>query len=141
MSDHEHSHEHTGQGGHGGQAHAHPGMSYEKTFVTLLVLLGISIIGPEIGIKWLTLVTAFGIAVVKAYLVASNFMHLNVEKRYVAYLLLTALALMTLFYAGVAPDVMNHRGRGWENVAAQGEVERALEATKSAGAAHGADHH
>ena len=50
-----------------------------------------------IGIKWLTLVTAFGIAVVKAYLVAANFMHLKVEKKYVVYLLLTALAFMFLF--------------------------------------------
>jgi hypothetical protein len=78
------------------------------------------------------LLTAFGIAIVKAYLVAANFMHLNIEKRYVSYLLLTALAFMMLFYAGVSPDVMNHRGRQWENVAAQQEVERALAAERAA---------
>ena len=62
----------------------------------------------------------------KAYLVAANFMHLNVEKKYVVYLLLTALAFMFLFYAGVSPDVMQHRGRHWENVAAQEWSKKAL---------------
>jgi caa(3)-type oxidase subunit IV len=106
----------------------------------LLALFLVSIAGPEIGIKWLTLVTAFGIAVVKAYLVASHFMHLNVEKKYVGYLLLTAVAFMFLFYAGVAPDVMNHRGRRWENVAAMSETERALKAQAS-DKAHGIQPH
>jgi hypothetical protein len=88
------------------------------------------------------LVTAFGIAVIKAYLVASNFMHLNVEKKYVGYLLLTALAFMFLFYAGVAPDVMNHRGRRWENVAAMNETARALKAhaLNPGHGEHGAEH-
>ena len=97
----------------------------------MILLFMISFVGPFIGealhMKWLTLVTAFGIAVVKAYLVAANFMHLKVEKKFVTYLLLVALAFMFLFYAGVSPDVMKHRGRNWENVAAQDEVERALE--------------
>jgi caa(3)-type oxidase subunit IV len=138
MSDHAHAHDHKGHGGHGhghGE-HAHHGPSYEKTFITLLVLLVISVAGPEIGIKWLTLVTAFGIAIVKAYLVASRFMHLNIEKKIVSYLLLAALALLLLFYAGVSPDVMKHRGNNWENVAAQDEVDRA-----TTEALHATPHH
>jgi caa(3)-type oxidase subunit IV len=109
---HDHAH------GAAGHDHGHH-TDYFKVYYTLLALLCVSIAGPMIGIKWLTLVTAFGIAVVKAYLVAANFMHLKVEKKYVVYLLLTALAFMFLFYAGVSPDVMHHRGRQWENVAAQ----------------------
>jgi len=137
MSDHGHAHEHKGHGGHGhGGDHAHHGPSYEKTFATLLVLLVISVIGPEIGIKWLTLVTAFGIAIVKAYLVASRFMHLNIEKKIVSYLLLAAVAFLFLFYAGVAPDVMKHRGNNWENVAAQDEVDRAMTEAQHAPHAH-----
>jgi caa(3)-type oxidase subunit IV len=137
MSDHGHAHDHKGHGGHGHDAaHAHHGPSYEKTFATLLVLLVISVIGPEIGIKWLTLVTAFGIAIVKAYLVASRFMHLNIEKKIVSYLLLAALAFLFLFFAGVAPDVMKHRGNNWENVAAQDEVERATIESHNAPHAH-----
>jgi caa(3)-type oxidase subunit IV len=142
MSEHAHAHDDKGHGGHGHDAGghgghgAHVGPSYEKTFITLLVLLTVSVIGPEIGIKWLTLVTAFGIAVVKAYLVASRFMHLNIEKKIVSYLLLAALALLLLFYAGVAPDVMKHRGNNWENVAAQDEVERATTEAHNAPHAH-----
>ncbi|MDD9933015.1 MAG: cytochrome C oxidase subunit IV family protein [Myxococcales bacterium] len=108
---------------------------YMKIYWILMVLFIISCLGPEIGVKWLTLITAFGIAVVKAYLVAAHFMHLNIEKKYVNYLLLTAVAFMFLFYAGTAPDVMKHSGRQWENVAAQEEVKRAL-----AEAEEGGDH-
>lgn len=119
--DHAHVHAHDA----GGHDHGHH-TNYIKVYFVLLALLSVSIAGPMIGIKWLTLITAFGIAVVKAYLVAANFMHLKVEKKYVVYLLLTALAFMFLFYAGVSPDVMHHRGRQWENVAAQEWTKKAL---------------
>ena len=90
----------------------HP--DYVKIWAILLVLLGISIAGPMIGIQVVTLITAFGIACVKAYLVAKNFMHINIAKRYVVYLVASALVFMLLFFAGVAPDVMNPEGTQWE---------------------------
>ncbi|MEY4578159.1 MAG: hypothetical protein RL701_2862 [Pseudomonadota bacterium] len=103
---------------------------YTKVYISLLVLFLISVAGPvvgdAVGSKTLVLFTAFGIALVKAYLVCSHFMHLNIEKRYIGYLLTTTVVFMMLFYAGVAPDVMEHHGRNWENVAAKSEVERAL---------------
>ena len=40
----------------------------------------VSVVGPMLGIRAVTLITAFGIALVKAYLVAKNFMHLNVAE-------------------------------------------------------------
>ena len=89
----------------------HP--NYVKIWVWLLVLLAISITGPFIGIQIVTLITAFGIAIVKAYLVARNFMHLNIQKRYVVYLLSTMLVLVLLFFAAVAPDVMKQEGDQW----------------------------
>jgi caa(3)-type oxidase subunit IV len=95
----------------------HP--NYVKIYWVLLALLAVSVMGPMLGHPTLTLITAFGIALVKAYLVAANFMHLKFERRYVAYLLVTVLAIMGLFYAGVSPDVMHHSGTQWENVAAQ----------------------
>jgi caa(3)-type oxidase subunit IV len=119
-----HAHGDHSHGDHGHGAHGHT--DYVKIYWILLVLLGVSIAGPMFGHKIVTLITAFGIAVVKAYLVASNFMHLKVEKKYISYLLLTAIAFMFLFYAGVAPDVMKHRGRQWENVAAQEWSKKAL---------------
>ena len=123
------AHEHGAHGhghDHGHDHHAHHHVNYFKIYWILVALLFVSIAGPEIGIKWVTLVTAFGIAIIKAYLVAANFMHLKFEKKYIAYLLLTAIAFMGIFYAGVSPDVMKHQGRGWVNVAAKQETERAL---------------
>src|SRR4051812_13985801 len=76
--------------------HHHP--NYFKIWVTLVILLVISVLGPLIGIKAVTLITAFGIAIVKAFMVAANFMHLNVEKKYIWYFLLLCLALMIFFF-------------------------------------------
>jgi caa(3)-type oxidase subunit IV len=121
---------HAAHAEHGAHAHdeaAHLKL-YLRIYITLLVLFGISVLGPVIGglvgSKSLVLVTAFGVAVVKAYLVCAHFMRLNIEKRYIGYLLTTTLVFMFLFYAGVSPDVMEHHGRNWENVAAQNEVRR-----------------
>ena len=113
------------------RADEHGVAHYNKIILILVALAFVSFLGPMVGIKWLTLTTAFGIALVKAYLVITNFMHLNIEKRYITYLLSTAILLMLLFFAAVAPDVMRHRGRGWENVGAQVEVRRALAAHAS----------
>jgi caa(3)-type oxidase subunit IV len=115
---------------HGHHEHdAHHHVNYVKIYWILLALLVVSVAGPFVGdalhMKAITLITAFGIAVVKAYMVAANFMHLKFEKKYIVYLMFTAIAFMFLFYAGVSPDVMKHRGRGWENVAAKKEIERA----------------
>jgi caa(3)-type oxidase subunit IV len=117
---------------------------YTKIYVTLIVLFLVSVAGPVVGglvgSKALVLVTAFGIALVKAYLVCAHFMHLNIEKRYIGYLLTTTVVFMFLFYAGVSPDVMEHRGRNWENVAARTETERALKEHADQ-AAHGEREH
>ena len=95
-------------------AHAdHHHVNYIRIWQILLVLLVISVAGPFLEIQAVTLVTAFGIAIVKAYLVAKNFMHLNIEPRYAVYLLLTMLVFVFLFFAAVAPDVMKHEGQNW----------------------------
>ncbi len=74
----------------------HP--NYVRIWVVLMVLLAISIVGPLLGVRIVTLITAFGIAIVKAYLVARNFMHLNVQPRYAIYLLSTVLVFMFLLF-------------------------------------------
>ena len=104
------------------QTHMHH-PDYVKIWAILVVLLIASVMGPFTGIRWLMLLLAFGVAVVKAYLVAKNFMHINIEQRWVAYLLVISLALVAVLFAGVAPDVMKHRGLHWENQAAQQAVE------------------
>jgi caa(3)-type oxidase subunit IV len=127
--------QHAAHGAHDPHSEAAHLSHYKKIYVTLVVLFLVSWAGPTIGdlvhSKALVLVTAFGIALVKAYLVCANFMHLNVEKKYITYLLTTALVFMFLFYAGAGPDVMEHHGRNWVNVAAQQEILRAQEAAKT----------
>ena len=95
------------------EAHGHT--NYVKIWVILMVLLVISILGPLLGVKVVTLITAFGIGVVKAVMVAAYFMHLNVEKRYIWYLLLLMLIFLGVLFFGLAPDVMKDSGRNWIN--------------------------
>ncbi len=88
-------------------------VNYWKIWAILVGLLVVSVLGPMLEVQAITLITACGIAVVKAYLVAKNFMHLNLEKRFVPYMRATALLFVLLFFAGVAPDVMKDSGDGW----------------------------
>ena len=53
-------------------------------------------------------------ALVKAYMVAKNFMHLDIEKPIVHWILLVALALMVLLYGALAPDVEKGAGQNWK---------------------------
>lgn len=118
-----------------GDGHGHH-TNYVKIWGILVVLLIISVLGPMLEIRVVTLITAFGIALVKAYLVVKNFMHINLERKWIPYLMVTMLALMALMVAGISPDVMKHDGLRWENVAAKQSVERGMKAGEAAGA-HG----
>jgi caa(3)-type oxidase subunit IV len=111
----------------------HP--NYKKIYLTLLVLLVISIAGPFIGIGWVTLITAFGIALVKADMVVQNFMHLKWEKPIIRYVLGASVLLMILFYGAVATDVQKHEGKNWSNDAAKAAVARGIPGAHHEGAA------
>ncbi len=93
--------------------HAH--VDYWKIYKWLLLLFVISVLGPALfpGIKFIVLLTAFGIAIVKALLVANNFMHLNVERIYIWHLFLACLVFLFVLFAGVAGDVLNKKGNNW----------------------------
>ncbi len=106
---------------------------YIRIWAILVALLVVSVIGPMFEIQVVTLITAFGIACVKAYMVAANFMHLKTEKTLAVYMLVTCLVFMFLFFAGTAPDVMKTEGTNWDKPA--------LRAMIAAGLAEGADHH
>ncbi len=97
-------------------------INYVKIWAILLVLLAVSVIGPMFEIQALTLITAFGVACVKAYLVAKNFMHINMTQRFIPYMVATGVVLMLLFFSGVAPDVMKSEGSGWVKPAWQAEA-------------------
>jgi caa(3)-type oxidase subunit IV len=92
----------------------HHETSYVAIWGILCALLVVSVLGPLVGIRLLTLITAFGIAIVKAYMVCRYFMHLNIEKKWVAYILGFMLALMLVFFGGVAPDVLEPDGLRWQ---------------------------
>jgi caa(3)-type oxidase subunit IV len=102
-------------------------INYKKIYFVLLGLLVVSVAGPFLEIFWITMITAFGIALVKANLVIQNFMHLREEKRIVKWILIASLALMALFVGGVAPDVFRHEGQNWVNTAAQAAVARGVD--------------
>jgi caa(3)-type oxidase subunit IV len=128
MSEHQTGHEsgHADEHHEGGSHH----VNYFGIYVALVILFLISVAGPEVGeftgMRWITLVTAFGIAIVKARLVINNFMHLKWEKRLMKAMLVTSLVLMALMMAGVSTDVLNHEGRNWQNLAAQAAIERGI---------------
>ena len=100
-----------------GASHGHPAghhRNYVKIWAILVGLLVVSVLGPMTGIRVVMLATAFGVALVKAYIVAKNFMHLDVEKPIVHWVLGIALVFMVLLYAGVAPDVQKSDGQNWK---------------------------
>jgi caa(3)-type oxidase subunit IV len=118
-----------------GEPHGAHQPNYKKIYFTLLGLLVISVAGPFFGILWVTLITAFGIALVKANLVVRNFMHLRWEKRIMKWMLATSVVLMFLLFAGVSPDVMKHQGTRWVNNAALAATARGIEAPRHEGGA------
>ena len=97
--------------------------NYVKIWAILVALLIVSVLGSMSGVRSVVLVAAFGVALVKAFLVAKNFMHINIEKRWVPYLLIVCLVAMVILFAGVSPDVMKHAGLNWNNDAAKQSVE------------------
>ena len=108
-------------------------VNYVRIWMILVGLLTVSVIGPMFEIRVLTLITAFGIAIVKAYLVAANFMHLKFEKKLATYMLATVLVFVFLFFAGTAPDVMRLDGWQWEKPGVKAMVAEGLAASS--------DHH
>jgi caa(3)-type oxidase subunit IV len=133
MSAHDHAAGHAA--GHG--VHR----NYVKIWGILLVLLVISVIGPFAGIRLVTLITAFGIALVKAYMVAKNFMHLDVEKPIIRWLMAVALILMVLLFSGLSPDVMKHEGRNWQKDQSYRAADKAGHPAGGSDQGHGAQGH
>lgn len=128
--------------------HKHP--SYIKIYFILLGLFSLSVAGPEIaeifGLEGvsrtvLVLVTAFGIALWKAYLVCSYFMHLKFEKIYAPYILLACLSLLFVFFFGTATDAMFSHGHNWvKEYSEEAAAEEAASRSHGGHAEHGDDH-
>lgn len=135
----------------GHEEHVHH-YNYPRIWAILVVLLLVSIAGPELPIPHsltmagvsvkttVVLFTAFGIAIIKAWMVMKYFMHIDVQSPVVHYFVATALVFMVLFFAGTSPDVMKHEGTRWENVSAKAATERALAEAAEGGGHHGGGH-
>ena len=108
------------------EAHVHH-PNYVKIWAILVALLIVSVLGSMSHVRVVLLIAAFGVALVKAYLVAKNFMHVNVEKRWVPYLLVMCLLFIVILFAGVAPDVMKHSGLHWNKNPANQQVQSGAE--------------
>jgi caa(3)-type oxidase subunit IV len=104
------------------EAHVHH-PNYVKIWAILVVLLIVSVVGSMSHVRVVLLIAAFGVALAKAYLVAKNFMHVTVEKRWVPYLLIMCLLFIAILFAGVAPDVMKHSGLNWNKNSANQVVQ------------------
>lgn len=115
--------ENTNTENHHDEHHLHSPWYYVKIWGILLILMIISLIFSETPYKWVTIIAAFGIGLVKAVIVAALFMHLNVEKKYIHYMLYSMLLFVGLFFAGVAPDIWNTKGTNWINKSAETIIE------------------
>ena len=83
--------------------HGHP--NYVKVFLSLLLLMGISLVigyftSPMIGVSLIFLV-----ALLKAGLVVVNFMHLKFEPILVFVVVCVVLFILLSFFWGVFPDI------------------------------------
>lgn len=83
--------------------HEHP--NYILTWFVLVVLLGVSLAVASLS-KTLALLLIFGVAILKAVIVGSNFMHLRFEPRWVTAAVLFAMCCLGFFWFGVAPDIV-----------------------------------
>ena len=122
----------------------HHDIDYVRIWKILVVLLAISVLGPMLGWRIVTLLTAFGIAFVKAGIVGSYFMHLKTERVWIIWMLATMVAFLLVMFFGLAPDVMKSSGRNWRSdntgvLAPTGLAPVAVAAAHDAHGAHGTD--
>lgn len=141
MSSHADPHAPAPHDAHGAE-HAGHHTNYVKIWAILVGLLVVSVVGPMLEIRIVTLLTAFGIAIVKAYMVAKYFMHLDIERTFVVKLLAVCLGLMFLFFTATSPDIMKHWGMNWMNDSAKNaNIPEPVhhEGGEAAAAGHGAE--
>jgi caa(3)-type oxidase subunit IV len=98
----------------------HPAhLRYVLVWAVLVLLFVASVAFSAVTSVVVGVVFAFFIATVKALMVAAWFMHLNVEKRWVWWVLGLCLLVVFVLWLGVAPDVMEHGGVRWSKLPAR----------------------
>ena len=85
-------------------AHAQP--NYVLIWAVLVAALGISVLLGYMQLPVVTAVMIFSVAAVKAWLVASYFMHLRWEPFFVVGIVATGLICLYFLFFGLVPDVV-----------------------------------
>ncbi|MEW6775340.1 MAG: cytochrome C oxidase subunit IV family protein [Bdellovibrionota bacterium] len=86
------------------EKHHHP--NYVAIWAVLLALLLAGIVVGNVQSPVLGAALVFGVAGVKAYIVAANYMHLKYEPLFVKLIVGSALACIVLVLIGLIPDVV-----------------------------------
>lgn len=86
------------------ESHAHP--NYVAVWTALVVLLVVGIAVGFLKDPVLGAVLVFGVATLKALLVAANFMHLRFEPLMVRVIVLSALACVFVVLIALIPDIV-----------------------------------
>jgi caa(3)-type oxidase subunit IV len=81
----------------------HP--NYRVIWISLLALLGLSVLLGRIHNPVAMNVLVFGVATAKALLVVRYFMHLTAEPLWVAVFLITAVFCLAALFIGITPDI------------------------------------
>ena len=79
--------------------------TYTRVYVALLVLTGVTVWVGTLNLGDLAIFGALGVALVKGWLVASEFMHLRQERGYVLTLFAGSLAMLAVLFLLTAADV------------------------------------
>ena len=80
--------------------------TYRRVYIALLVLTAITVWVGMLKLGELAIVGAMVVAIVKGWLVASEFMHLREERGYVLTLFVGSLAMLSLLFLLTAADLM-----------------------------------
>jgi len=81
---------------------------YLIIWLWLVALVGISVAAASLLPKVQALALIFSVAIVKAFLVARNYMHLKNEKAIYYAIVLVPLAFVVIFLFGLFPDFVYH---------------------------------
>jgi caa(3)-type oxidase subunit IV len=84
--------------------HGHPG--YGKIFLALIVLMAASLVVGYFTSAMAGITLIFLLAIVKAFLVVANFMHLKFEPVLVFVVVLVVVFILFSFFFGVFPDII-----------------------------------
>lgn len=84
--------------------HSHP--NYVAIWGILVAALLVSVLMGYMDIPVLTAVLIFTVAITKAYLVVSYYMHLKWEPFFIVFVMAAGLAVLYFLFFGLTPDIV-----------------------------------